>query len=152
MSEIEVLLIRHAHAGSRGDGQDELRPLSAKGRRQAAGLAERYRDVGLRRTVTSPYVRCVETLVPLAAVAGTEVEEIAGLGEGHGPAPALALIEDATEPLALCTHGDVIGEVLVLLDRRGVPLDADAMQKGSTWRLTVADGQVVAGRYDPPPR
>lgn len=152
MSEVEVLLIRHAHAGSRGDGHDELRPLSAKGRRQAGGLADRYRDVRLCRTVTSPYVRCVETIVPLAAVAGTDVEEITELGEGHGPGAALALIEDATEPLALCTHGDVIGEVLMLLGRRGVPLDADAMQKGSTWRLTVADGSVVSGRYEPPPR
>ena len=96
MSEVEVLLIRHAHAGSRGDGHDELRPLSAKGRRQAGGLAARYRDVRLCRTVTSPYVRCVETIVPLAAVAGTDVEEITELGEGHGPGAALALIEDAT--------------------------------------------------------
>ena len=152
MSTVEVLLIRHAHAGHRGDLHDERRPLSEKGRRQAAAIAERYADVGLRRTVTSPYVRCVETMVPLAAGAGTEVEEITELGEGHGPVAALALVEHATEPIALCSHGDVIGEVLTLLDRRGVPLDAAALQKGSTWRLTVFDGAVVAGHYDPPPR
>lgn len=153
MSTVEVLLIRHAHAGRRGEGtQDDRRPLSDKGRRQAAAIAERYRTIPFERTVTSPYLRCVETVEPLAALAGTEVEQLAELGEGHGPATALGLIEQATAPIALCSHGDVIGEVLMLLDRRGVPLDTQQMQKGSTWRLTVADGAVVTGHYDPPPR
>lgn len=152
MSTVEVLLIRHAHAGKRGDDHDDLRPLSDKGRRQAQGIADRYGAVALRRTLTSPYVRCVETIEPLAATAGTEIEVRAELGEGNGPATALALIEHATEPIALCSHGDVIGDVLTLLDRRGVPLDAREMQKGSTWCLTVVDGVVVAGHYDPPPR
>ena len=35
MSPVEVLLIRHAHAGKRGSVDDDLRMLSEKGRRQA---------------------------------------------------------------------------------------------------------------------
>jgi 8-oxo-dGTP diphosphatase len=153
MSRTEVLLIRHAHAGKRGNGaDDERRPLSSKGLRQAAAIAERYRGLALTRTVTSPYLRCVETIVPLALAGGTDVEELDDIAEGAGSAAALALIEQAASPIALCTHGDVIGEVLALLDRRGVPLDADGLAKGSTWELTVADGVVTAGHYVAPPR
>jgi 8-oxo-dGTP diphosphatase len=152
MTGIDVLLIRHAHAGKRGIADDDHRPLSDKGRRQAEGIAQRYRDLAIVRTLTSPYTRCVETIEPLAATLGTEVEVVDELGEGYGPVPALTLVETATAPIALCSHGDVIGEVLMLLDRRGVELPTDGLAKGSTWRLRVVDGAVVTARYDAPPR
>lgn len=151
MSDVEVLLIRHAHAGKRGADHDDLRPLSNKGARQAAAIAARLRDVPLLRTLTSPYLRCIQTIEPLAAMLGTEVEQLVGLGEGAGPGPALGLVESATAPIAICTHGDVLGEVLMLLERRGVDLDGDALAKGCTWRLTVADGSVTRARYEAPP-
>jgi 8-oxo-dGTP diphosphatase len=151
MTDIEVLLIRHAHAGKRGGEQDDRRPLSGKGRRQAAAIATRHRDVPLARTVTSPFLRCVQTIEPLASLVGTRVERLAGLGEGAGPGPALTLVEAATTPIAICTHGDVLGDVLMLLERRGVELDGDGLAKGCTWHLTVADGTVIRAHYEGPP-
>lgn len=152
MSHIEVLLIRHAHAGKRGDDHDDLRPLSDKGLRQAAAIAARHAHVPLARTLTSPYVRCVQTIEPLAAAVGTPVESLPTLGEGAGPVTALGLVESATVPIAICTHGDVLGEVLTLLERRGVDLEGDGLAKGCVWHLHVADGDVARARYEAPPR
>ena len=61
-----VHLIRHAKAKNRleWDDPDHLRPLTKRGRREAAALAERFRDEGLARLVSSPSVRCVQTLQP----------------------------------------------------------------------------------------
>jgi 8-oxo-dGTP diphosphatase len=148
---IDCYVIRHAHAGKRGVVDDDRRPLTAHGRAQADILARRLAGAGVIRLVSSPYVRCVETLVPSARLIGTDVEEDKRLGEGEGPARALAIVEGATAPVALCSHGDVIGELMTTLARRGLAIDDDRCAKGSTWTLTVRDGDVVACHYTPPP-
>ncbi|MGI8493165.1 MAG: SixA phosphatase family protein, partial [Acidimicrobiales bacterium] len=61
-----VLLIRHVQAGDRKEwhGDDSARPLSAKGRRQAEGLARMLEGYGVQRVLSSPYARCVQTVTP----------------------------------------------------------------------------------------
>lgn len=105
------ILLRHASAGDSGTwkGDDRLRPLDAKGRRQADELAELLARFELRRIVSSPYVRCVETVEPLAAALGMEVETDDRLAEGAGRAALELLREDGTLG---CTHGDVVDELL----------------------------------------
>jgi len=73
---VTSVLVRHASAGDRHGwaGDDRLRPLDARGRRQAAQLVELLRPLDMRRVVSSPYVRCVETVEPLAAALGLPVE------------------------------------------------------------------------------
>lgn len=138
---MSVLLIRHAHAGDRAawSDPDHLRPLTTRGRREATALVELFAGYEVARVLTSPARRCVETVAPLAAARGLEVEEHDGLAEG---APL-----DRVEPLlripaaALCSHGDVIGAVLRDLAARGVDLGPDpGLAKGSTWVLDVARG------------
>lgn len=105
------VLIRHASAGDREqwDGDDRLRPLDEKGRRQAAALVDELVSLDVRRIVSSPYTRCVETVAPLAAALGLGVEEDDRLAEGAGSAAAELLRE---EGLVACTHGDVIYDLL----------------------------------------
>jgi len=105
------VLLRHASAGDRDDwdGPDHLRPLDKRGRRQAADLVELLRPFGLRRVVSSPYIRCVDTVVPLAAALGVPVEEDDRLAEGAGPGARELLQEDG---VLACTHGDVVYDVL----------------------------------------
>ena len=105
------VLLRHASAGDKRHwtGDDRLRPLDARGGRQAAELIELLRPLGLRRVVTSPYVRCVETVEPLAAALGLPVEHDDRLGEGTGAAAAELLREDG---VVACTHGDVVDALL----------------------------------------
>jgi 8-oxo-dGTP diphosphatase len=110
---VSVLLLRHASAGDRHawDGDDRLRPLDERGRQQARALRELLRDRAIARVVSSPYVRCVETVEPLADALGVEVETDERLAEGAPPGLVLSLLEQLDDGLA-CTHGDVIEAVL----------------------------------------
>ena len=152
MKKFACYVVRHADAGKRGAIADDRRPLSRRGRAQAAAIADVLADAGITRLVASPYVRCVETLAPLGEHLGLEVELRDELGEGAGAAGALALVDAAEATMAICSHGDVIGSLVEALDRRGVPRDDDRVAKGSTWALTCAADGVVAAHYEPPPR
>jgi len=140
-------LVRHAKAGSRPDwGQpDELRPLTEAGRVQAEALAGKLLPFPLERLLTSRYVRCAQTLEPLAAASGLRLEEHPALAEEADIEAAWALVEELAEAgteAVLCSHGNVIGPLLDRLHRRGVALDADewSCKKGSIWRVEIEDG------------
>jgi 8-oxo-dGTP diphosphatase len=151
---VTVHLVRHAKAGSRRawHGDDELRPLSKRGRTQARALAKRLLGDDVTRIVSSPYVRCVETVAPLGERAGVEVETADALAEGASLADSLRLFEKcAGETSVLCTHGDVLGNLLAHFARQGVAVDTDRLEKASDWVLDVVDGEVRAARYEAPP-
>ena len=105
------VLVRHGSAGDRAHwaGDDRLRPLDEKGRRQAEALVEELQRFTVLRVVSSPYARCVETVEPLAAALGLEVELDDRLAEGAGDAAADLLREDG---VVACTHGDVAHDLL----------------------------------------
>jgi 8-oxo-dGTP diphosphatase len=151
----KLYVVRHADAGSRGYG-DEIDPnrgLSDRGQRQADGLREQLADVGIVRLVASPYRRCMDTLVPLAEHLGLSVEPDDRLREGQGFTGALQLAEELRHaPAVICSHGDVIPDLLDALLRRGIKLrDELRWQKASTWVL-VRDGEGFSkGSYLPPP-
>lgn len=147
----ECYLIRHADAGSRGIHHDEQRTLSARGRAQAAALAEQFSEHGIQVVRSSPFPRCTATVAPLAAALRITAEPDECLAEGAGPHDALGLIESVTVPTALCSHGDVIEAAMRTIARRGVPLASDKLAKASTWVLRVADGEITHATYLPPP-
>ena len=150
--ESTTYLVRHAKAGSRGrwTAPDRDRPLTDAGRVQAAALVTVVVR-GVRRNKSSPYKRCVETVIPLAEALGLRVEEEIRLAEGAGPEWTLGELATAGGTL-LCTHGDVMAEVITNLADAKVPLQG-GMQwaKGATWAFDIAGGRIVAGRYLPPP-
>jgi 8-oxo-dGTP diphosphatase len=117
-----LLVVRHADAGDkRGwNGPDLLRPLSAAGRRQAEGLVVRLDDYPIERILCSPSLRCVQTVQPLAADRFLEIEPLATLGVGAGPAEVLGVFWDlALRNAVLCTHGETIGGLLEGWPRTG---------------------------------
>ena len=63
-----LYVLRHARAGRRSawKGADEERPLSRVGRRQAVGIVDLLRGLDIAEIVTSPYLRCRESVEPLA--------------------------------------------------------------------------------------
>jgi phosphohistidine phosphatase len=69
-----IHLVRHAHAGDplKWEGPDAMRPLSRKGRRQAAALGALLGAAGVHpdRLVTSPKVRARETADIIGAALG----------------------------------------------------------------------------------
>jgi len=153
-----LLLVRHAEAESRSgwSAPDVLRPLSNRGRRQAAGLVHLLGDqVAIARLVSSPSLRCIETLAPLAAVLGLSLEIADALAEGAEPKDAVELGRTAAHAgpaLVLCSHGDLIPKVLELLHTSdGIDLGrSPRCQKGSTWRLEGDPGRLRTATYLPP--
>jgi 8-oxo-dGTP diphosphatase len=107
----------------------------------------------IKRVVSSPHVRCVQTVEPLAADRGFDVEYHDALAEGAPLRATLALMEEASvEAPVLCTHGDVVGNVIGHLESLGVPgADETKCKKGSTWVLTVENAEFVRAEYLPPP-
>jgi broad specificity phosphatase PhoE len=151
----KLYVVRHADAGTRGrgDGPDELRRLSPRGQRQAEGLRDQLADGAVTRLVASPFHRCIDTLGPLAAHLGLVVETDDRLSEGRGSVGALELANELRDaPAVLCSHGDVIPDLLDALLRRGIKLkDEPRWQKASTWVLTRDGDSFTKGRYVPPP-
>jgi 8-oxo-dGTP diphosphatase len=151
---VSAYLVRHARAGSRHrwQGADELRPLSKGGRKQAAAIGRTLADSGITRILSSPFVRCRETVEPLAKKLGLEVELSDALAEGAPVGPALRLVEKLLDQEAvLCSHGDVMGMLLDHFARSGVALEGDRLEKASVWVLDAVDGEVRTARYLPPP-
>jgi len=162
-----VLLIRHGSAGSRRkwQGPDALRPLDKKGRRQAESLSAALQDsLGVSggeigRILSSPYVRCVETVEPLAHSIRVDVRKEAALAEGHEDEAAEVFWSavrrsgsSAAPSTALCTHGDIVPFLLDLVAEEGVDLGpAPRYPKGSVWAFEVRESALVAARYVAPP-
>ena len=133
-----VILVRHAAAGkrSRWSGDDRLRPLDERGRRQAVGLAEALASRGVERVLTSPYVRCRQTVDPLAEALVLAVEERGELAEGAEAAAVVQLVARLEGAVAvLCTHGDVVAAVL-----------GEESEKGSAWVLEPDDAEGLSPR------
>ena len=57
----------------------------------------------------------------------------------------------AEETTVLCTHGDIVTNVIEHLTNAGVPIDDDRLEKGSIWVLETRDGEIVGAHYRPPP-
>ena len=153
-----VHLIRHAKAKNRHTWSepDHLRPLTKRGRREADAIAARLGEEPLTRLVSSPFARCVQTLEPLALALDLPIETTELLAEGADAERAAELLLSlaAGGPLACCTHGDVLFEVIDLVGGSGVPLDGPAEAPvASTWVLTADDGRFAEARFvDQPSR
>ena len=101
-------------------------------------------------------MRCVQTLDPLAAAVDLTIETTELLAEGaDGNTTVELLLSLAGEgPVACCTHGDVLFDVLAIVADAGVHLDGpqDA-PVASTWVLEVEDGRFAGARFvEQPPR
>jgi broad specificity phosphatase PhoE len=153
---VTVYLIRHAKAGDRDSwvDDDRLRPLSGRGHHQARMLIDLLHDAKFDRVLSSPFVRCMETVVPIAAERGRSVEPVESLAEGARLDEAVALVrKHATSGALMCTHGDVMPMLLDHYASMGIDIPKDrAWPKGCTWKLVTDNtGEVVKARYIPAP-
>jgi 8-oxo-dGTP diphosphatase len=146
-----VYLVRHAHAGKKSawTGPDLARPLSEQGRREALGLVAQLDGSPVRRVLSSPAVRCLETVRPLAQRFGLAVEADDHLGV-DGPAPGILerLASPDLQQAVVCTHGEVIGRIFAELQGVGVQLsDKPRWPKGCTWVLDRDATRTWRGRF-----
>ena len=153
-----LYLLRHARAGRRSawPGDDDLRPLTKVGKRQATGVAALLRDAPVSAIVSSPSLRCRQSVEPLARHTHLPVVVATGLAEDAELHEALRVLEKVIDETAvLCTHGDVLELLLDELRRDGVDVGKrrgrPRMDKGSFWEVRTEHGQVTEARYHPPP-
>jgi 8-oxo-dGTP diphosphatase len=148
-------VVRHAKAGSRErwEDDDRARPLTKSGLKQAEGLVTTLGPNAISAIFSSPYVRCVQTVEPLARARRLAIRQTRHLAEGAGLKGAYRFILDPKlHDVVLCTHGDIVQELVDdLVRRRIVGPSQAALAKGSTWAIEVEDGKPVAARYIPAP-
>jgi 8-oxo-dGTP diphosphatase len=148
-------LVRHAKAGDREEwnGDDRARPLSKAGRRQAEALARMFADRPLDRILSSPAVRCTDTVRPLAEQRGLPIETREDLFEGAPLPGMLELLDDLrSTPAVVCGHGDLIPTTIDHLEHGGgvVVGGSPSWKKGSVWILEREAGLIVRAHSVPP--
>jgi 8-oxo-dGTP diphosphatase len=148
-------VVRHAKAGSRGHwtGDDRQRPLSKKGTKQAEALVDILAPFPISAIYSSPFLRCVETVEPLARSRKLAAKQTPSLAEGHGLAGAMELIGDPKlDEVVLSTHGDIVWELVEeLVKQRVVKPGEGGFEKGSTWVVDCEEGSFVRARFIPAP-
>jgi 8-oxo-(d)GTP phosphatase len=173
---VPLLLLRHASARGREDwpGDDLQRPLDARGSADSERLAPLLACFGPRRVISSAAERCVATIRPYAALAGTpfaiEPAFTVGPREGrHGAAAGLAsesphgasaglasaevvAIVAAGMPAVICAHRenlpsllDAASAALGAASPDGIPLATSAF-----WVLHAAHGLLAAAERHHP--
>jgi 8-oxo-dGTP diphosphatase len=166
-----LILVRHASAGDKGDwpGDDELRPLDSGGVADAALLARLLACFAPRaRVVSSPALRCTETMRPFVECFGGSVEVEAVLapsgrtGYFHLSRTSRAssvrqlvgdLVADG-KPAVVCLHRENLPRALeaacsALGAPSAIPEDP-SLPKGGFWVVHAAAGELAGlDRYEP---
>lgn len=117
-----LVIIRHAKSRSRTawSKADPLRPLNPRGHQRAQALVPILGAYGVSRVVTSPSVRCLDTVLPYAVATGRRARIKAGLSEeGFADQPDraphhLTRLLERGQAAVMCSHGPVLP---VLLER-----------------------------------
>jgi 8-oxo-dGTP diphosphatase len=118
-----LVIIRHARSRSRSSWTkaDPLRPLNPRGRERAEALVPILAAYGVTRVVTSPSVRCLDTVLPYAVAAGKRARLKSGLSEeGFAEQPErapyhLTRLLERGHAAVICSHGPVLPVLLELL-------------------------------------
>ncbi len=152
--KLVIELVPHVDAGDRGQwrGDQDERPLSDFGKRQAEALRDALLISPVVRLFASPALRCRMTIEPIAEATGLPVETLPSLaeeqpGECHGAMVKRG--EAALREIALrqpegrviaCSHGDLIPEVgHRIASSLGVDLPLLA-HRGQRYRIAIGDG------------
>ena len=111
-----LVVLRHAKAEARSADVDDLdRPLTPVGDARAADLVPVLDAYGVERVVTSPAVRCAQTVEPYARSIATFLEVDDRLSEQTSAVHvrrSVAALMDRKKPVVLCSHRPTLPWVL----------------------------------------
>jgi phosphohistidine phosphatase SixA len=131
-----IILVRHGSAGDRDEweGDDGLRPLDERGRRQADQLVDLLAGYELDRIFSSPAIRCVQTVEPLAEARGLGIEIRSELAEERQGADGPEFVRSLHGVnAALSCHGGLDSAI-----------SGESLKKGAA---LVLDGDRVVDRF-----
>ena len=150
-----IYIVRHAKAGKRSEWHDDdnLRPLSKTGWKQAELVAEQLKKLEITSLISSPATRCVQTLEPLAKLTKLKVQVDKRLIELGDVADMLEVVEEVEDSTVLSSHGDMIPELIKTLERRGMKIDSKPdWRKGSVWVIDRTNRGFKSATAWPPPQ
>jgi len=132
------VLLRHAKATPRTDwkGPDGKRPLLPTGFVQAKLIVPVLAAFGVKRVVTSPWVRCLTTVEPYAESRKLAIIERLALsehGNANGPARTRKVVQKLVETgvaSVLCSHRPSLPTILDALAEYGTPSQEIRLHEG----------------------
>lgn len=155
-----IIVMRHSRAKKRsawkkGKGAELDRPLTDKGRAQTHYLCAYLSAFGIRRIMTSPWKRCVDTVEPYAHAAGINISERAPLTERAHAAKPQAVAKLITKqitagdtPVVVCTHRPVLSTVLEAVETACGRAAARRLPQRDPW-LKTGEMVVLHARRSP---
>lgn len=147
---VTLFIVRHASAGVRGSlsSHDSERPLDAVGRDQSGAIADLLAGYPIESLYSSPALRCQQTLGPLSTKLGLLVEARTELFEGASTARSMQFIRSLQgRDVVVCSHGDVIPDILRNLEVGGTRLEGRGCAKGSIWQMDNTTDRIETGVY-----
>ena len=139
-----MLLLRHASAGKRlsTPSLDDARELDRTGRREASLLCGSLAGYSIDLIVSSPLVRCLQTVAPLGEALGLDVEVRRELEPRATRRDALRLLRELPPTALVCTHREVLESVFD---------GAIECEKGGAWVVERRGRSLTPVAYLPPP-
>lgn len=154
---MRLIVVRHGQAEPKKgwSGPDADRPLVARGRRQANRLSLGIGAGAIDRVLSSPAVRCHDTVEPIAKewALPVEVSPMLSLDAGADVSEWVRdLIGRESGTLLLCTHREVISALLPALTegRREALGHRLPGAKGGAWVMGFRGGRLRSVEYRPP--
>lgn len=156
---MRIIVVRHGQAEAKKGRKagDADRPLVARGRRQADRLGKLIGGGKPMRVISSPALRCVQTVQPFANRRNLSIELSEQLSRDAGLAAAdlchhLLSSESDDSTVVLCTHREVLLELLPQLSKEfGHKLGhRPPGAKGGSWILRFRAGKIDKVDYRPP--
>lgn len=151
-----VLYVRHARAHQRRnwEGDDDIRPLDKKGRRQAEMLVPMLAPYKPERIYSAVPDRCQSTAAPLADELNLDVKVDPLFGDDAWEAQMTTAQRRFNEVIAeegvsvVIAQGRVIPDMIAWLSAKGrLPLDEIRAKKASVWVLSFTDGELTGADY-----
>lgn len=149
-----LYVIRHAKAGkkSQWNGPDMYRPLDDVGRIQAKALAHKIAAVAPTWLVSSPFLRCMQTLEDLSELMGLPVLADDRLAEDKDITAVIQMLEQAPEGAVMCSHGDMIPAIIRTLENRGMTVTSTPdWRKAAVWVIERNGATFTSAAAWPPP-
>jgi 8-oxo-dGTP diphosphatase len=120
MDTFPLIIARHGKATPHDewDGEDSLRPLAAVGMQQSRDIAGGLAAFGPAVIVSSPAIRCLQTVAPLSYKLGMEIRESGKISqdkwtkEGDRVADFISARFRKGVPAVMCSHGPVIPQIV----------------------------------------
>lgn len=147
-----LIILRHTKALERGDWDedDSLRPLAESGQAQAHQLVSRMAPFAIDEIYTSDYLRCLQTVAPLADAKQIVPVAVPNLNEETfelDPQRAITFanaLKQDQKNILICSHNPVIPTMLRgILSTKLKNRDLIKLEPGDAWIVHRVNGEIM---------